>query len=39
MEEVTVTNGTVFFGYRFNYSVISKNKNVNGWAHGISIII
>lgn len=33
-EEVTVTNGTVFFGYRFNYSVSSKNRSVNGWAHG-----
>lgn len=33
-EEVTVTNGTVFIGYRFNYSVSSKSRSVNGWAHG-----
>lgn len=37
-EDVTVTNGTVFFGYKFNYSVSSKTRNVNGWAHGKSLI-
>ena len=25
-EEVTVTNGTIFFGYKFNYSVSSPNR-------------
>lgn len=34
-EEVIVTNGTIFIGYKFNYSVFSKNRSVNGWAHGI----
>lgn len=33
-EEVIVTNGTIFIGYKFNYSVFSKNRSVNGWAHG-----
>lgn len=33
-EEVTVTNGTVFFGYKFNYTVSNSNRSVSGWAHG-----
>ena len=33
-EEVSVSGGTVFFGYRFNYSVASSTKQVNGWGHG-----
>ena len=37
-EEVTGTNGTVFFGYRFNYSVTSSTRNVNGYGHGIPYI-
>lgn len=31
---VSVTNGTVYIGYRFNYSVTNSKRSVNGWAHG-----
>lgn len=33
-EEVSVSGGTVFFGYRFNYSVVSSTRHVNGYGHG-----
>ncbi len=37
-EAVTVTNGTIFFGYKFNYSVSSRSRSVNGWVHGNNFI-
>ena len=33
-EEVLVQGGTVFFGYKFNYSVTSPTRSVKGYAHG-----
>lgn len=33
-EEVSVSGGTIFFGYRFNFTVVGPTKHVQGSGHG-----